>query len=165
MPFNANPLYALESSVNSTFEFVLGPIWTRWGFQDHSLLLRSDEIVDVPYSAKGTLRHVLSLHLPFIADPGESVRLRALEGKVSEKDLLSFRAVRYPVEVIEQIRVECRWTQNQIVLITLGETPRIYRLHHRNRTDACRSAFRSLYPTLYTERGFEDSLIGRLRKL
>ena len=146
------------------FRYGIGPVWTSWGFRNHSLLLGSTEIVTVPYSIRDGLRLSLALQTPLSTDPDRGIRQRAVSGRLSEEELASRAAVHHPVGALEEIRIECRWMQNAIVLRPFGARSLVFRIHRRDQTNYCRSAFRELYPALYRERGFARSGIARVLK-
>jgi hypothetical protein len=150
--------------MNVDFKFAIGPVWTGWGMTNHSLLLAADEIVDCPYPTAAALRLGFALQLPFIADPETVRRERAVSGDVERSELEALGAKRYPLREIRELRVECRWMQNAIVLGIQNLANVVYRLHNRQQTESCRVALRQMYPDLYRERGFAESSIGRLLK-
>lgn len=144
--------------------FSLGPVWSHWGFRNHSLLLTSHDIIDCTYSTRDSIKLGFALQLPLLKDPEESRRQRAIEGKVLEEELSSLGATFYPVDCLREIRVECRWMQNAVVICPNDFDELTYRLYNRHQTDIYRDAFSQLYPQLYREQGFPTSGIGRLFK-
>lgn len=92
------------------------------------------------------------------------MRQQAITGGLTEESIVAEGAVRYAVDTLQEIRVESRWMQNAIVFWPLGGSPVAYRLHFREQTDACRQAFKQLYPNIYKELGFDGSFLTRLLK-
>jgi hypothetical protein len=84
-------------------------------------LLNVSEVVDVPYTTKKMWRLAIGNELPLIKDKEGILRKKALNGTLSKAELDTGGALRYPVADIREIRIECRWLQNVVVICLLHQ--------------------------------------------
>ncbi len=65
---------------------------------------------------------------------------------------------RYPVDQLERVFMKwCLVGANEIHLQLAGEKNHLYGLGDRGQTKACRKVLRTVYPGVYSEKGFEKS--------
>ncbi len=147
------------------FITVLGPVSSNWGKMNWNLFCAGDRIVACPYTFRESVQLAFrfSLHV-WPPDPGEKMRALVERG-ISEFDLPRDRRLRrYPVHLLRSIVVQSNNTANTITFMKLSGEEDVYSIPFRNETDSYREALSDLYPSVYREKDFPTTVLGRLLK-
>jgi hypothetical protein len=149
--------------MNERFVAAIGPVWSGWGGKHWSLFLAPDRIIAYPYSFGESLRLGLRFSLKVRpADPGEAAR-GLVRQNIGEEGLPRGRGFRrYPVHLVRSITLRSNSTANTITIRKISGEEDEYSIALRNETDLSRGLLADLYPSLYAEKDFPATAIGKL---
>ncbi len=144
---------AREWKVLETF----GPVFSHGGFKNWHLCLTREGIVAVPVGFWPTLLAGIGAGMGnFWVMQKAYAKPSDVEGERILVDDGNPRWRRYPVADIEKVFVKwCLVGANEIHLQLAGQKNHLYGLGDRGQTKACRESLRTLFPHVYSEKGFE----------
>lgn len=137
---------------------------TNFGRYYWNLFLGEERVVACPYTFLESFKLAFRFQLNiWPADPGANLREMACDSGIAESDLPRDRALRrYPLNLLKKIVVQSSHMANTIVFVKLSGEEDVYSIPYRDQTDWYRESLSEFYPSLYQEKDFPTSKLGRI---